>query len=89
MSIDVETGIGDAGVATLVEEVVELEFQVTATNLVLGLDVAEPSVAVGGGEVRIVVLDGGGEGHSLGDIDVHGEALGGGAKNRPTPCPPC
>ena len=76
LGVDVEAAVVDAGVLALVEEVVELQFQVDVLQLELGGGIAEPGVAVLGGQVVVVVLGGEGQREGLGGIDAHGEALG-------------
>ena len=56
LGIDVETAVGDAGVLPLVEKIVELQFEVDVLQLQFDIGIAEPGVAVLGGQVVVVVL---------------------------------
>lgn len=75
LGIDVETAVGDAGVLPLVEKIVELQFEVDVLQLQFDIGIAEPGVAVLGGQVVVVVLGSERESEGLGGIDANGEAL--------------
>ena len=76
LGVDVEAAVVDAGVLALVEEVVELQFQVDVLQLELGTGITEPGMAVLVGQVVVVILGGEGQREALGGIDAHAEALG-------------
>ena len=76
MGVDVEAAVVDACVLPLVEEVVELQFEVDVLQLEFGAGIAEPGMAVLGGQVIIVVLGSKSQREGLGGIDAHREALG-------------
>jgi len=75
LGVDVESAVADRGVLTLVEEVVELQFEVNEFQFQLRLGITKPCVTIGSCEIVVVVLGRKGDGEFLRRIDAHGESL--------------
>ena len=56
LSVDVESAVVDTSVLSLVEEVVELQFEVNEFQFQLCLGITKPCVTIGCSEVVVVVL---------------------------------